>query len=57
MQMQAIVKGMAAGAAAGMIGYFISSASGSEKSKLKRRTVKAMHAIGAVMDSVSELIR
>ena len=57
MQMQAIVKGMAAGAAAGMIGYLVSSASGSEKSKLKKRTVKAVHAIGAVMDSVSDLIR
>lgn len=56
MQMQAIAKGMALGAAAGMIGYFVSSASSSEKSKLKRRTVKAAHAVGAVMDSVAELL-
>lgn len=57
MQMQAIAKGMALGAAAGMIGYFVSSASSSEKSKLKRRTVKAAHAIGAVMDSVADFMR
>ena len=56
MQMQAIVKGMAAGAAAGMIGYFISNASGSEKNKLKRRTLKAVHAVGAVMDSVADFL-
>lgn len=56
MQMQAIAKGMAVGAAAGMIGYLVSSASSGEKSKIKRRTVKAAHAIGAVMDSVAELM-
>ena len=57
MQTQAIVKGMALGAAAGMLGYFMSSASKSEKSKLKRRTVKAAHAIGAVMDSIADFMR
>lgn len=56
MNMQAIAKGMAAGAAAGMIGYLISTASGSEKSRLKRRSVRAVHAIGAVMDSVADLL-
>ena len=56
MQMQAIAKGMAVGAAAGMLGYLVSSASSGEKSKLTRRTVKAAHAIGAVMDSVAELL-
>ena len=56
MQMQAIAKGMAVGAAAGMLGYLISSAGSGEKSKLKRRTVKAAHAIGAVMDSVAEIL-
>ncbi len=57
MQTQAIAKGMAVGAAAGMLGYLISSASSGEKSKLKRRTVKAAQAIGAVMNSVSEMLR
>lgn len=57
MQMQAIAKGMAVGAAAGMLGYLISSTSSGEKTKLKRRTVKAAHAIGAVMNSVSEMLR
>lgn len=56
MQMQAIAKGMAVGAAAGMIGYLFSSASSGEKSKIRRRTVKAAHAIGAVMDSVADLM-
>ena len=56
MQLQAIAKGMAFGAAAGTIGYLVSAASGSEKSKLKRRTVKAVHAIGAVMDSVADFL-
>ena len=57
MQFQAITKGMAVGAAAGMVGYLVSSASKSEKSKFKRRTVKAAHALGAVMDSVADLMR
>ncbi len=57
MQMQAIAKGMALGAAAGMLGYLVSSASGSEKSKFKRRTVKAAHAIGAVLDSVADIMK
>ena len=57
MQMQAVIKGAAVGAAAGMIGYLVSSASKSEKSRLKRRTVKAAHAIGAVMDSVADFMR
>ena len=57
MQTQAIMKGMAVGAAAGMAGYLISSASKSEKSKLKRRTVKAVHAVGAVMDSIADFMR
>ena len=56
MQIQAISKGIAVGAAAGMLGYLVSSASTGEKSKLKRRTVKAAHAIGAVMDSVAALM-
>ena len=56
MQIQAIAKGMAIGAAAGMAGYLLSSASSGERSRLKRRTVKAVHAIGAVMDSVAELL-
>ncbi len=56
MQLQAIAKGMALGAAAGVVGYFVSSASSSEKSRLKRRTVKAAQAISAMLDSVADLI-
>ena len=56
MQLQAIAKGMVLGAAAGMAGYLLSSAGSSEKKRLKRRTVKAAHALGAVMDGVAELL-
>lgn len=56
MQLQAITKGLAAGAAAGMIGYLISAASGGEKSRLKRRTARAVHALGAVFDSISDIL-
>ena len=56
MQTKAIAAGMAAGAAAGMLGYFFTSASSSEKTRLKKRTVKAMHAIGAMLDSVSDML-
>lgn len=57
MQVQAIAKGMALGAAAGMIGYFVSSADSSEKSRLKRRTVKAAQAVGAMLGSVADILR
>ena len=57
MQLQAVVKGAAVGAAAGMVGYLVSAAGSGEKSRLKRRTIKAVHALGAVMDSVSDLFR
>ena len=56
MQLQAIGKGLAVGAAAGMVGYLVSAASGGEKSRLKRRTVKAVHALGAVFDSISDIL-
>ena len=56
MQLQAIAKGMALGAAAGMAGYLLSSAGSSELKRLKRKTCKAVRAIGAVMDGVAELL-
>jgi hypothetical protein len=56
MQLQAITKGLAVGAAAGMVGYLVSAATGSEKSRLRRRTVKAVHALGAVFDSISDIL-
>lgn len=57
MQFSAIAKGIAVGAAAGTVGYFVSTASASKTARLKRRTVKAVHALGAVMDSVAEFWR
>ena len=56
MQLQAIAKGMAVGLTAGAVGYFITAASGHEKSKLKRRTVRAARAVGAVMDAVADIM-
>ncbi len=57
MQLSAIAKGAAIGAAAGTVGYFVSTASAGKTAKLKRRTVKAVRAVGAVMDSVAEFWR
>lgn len=57
MQIQAIIKGAAVGLAAGTVGYFVSTAARSDKSKLKRRTVRAVHAVGSVMDSIADMMR
>ncbi|MBQ3940011.1 MAG: hypothetical protein II723_02765 [Oscillospiraceae bacterium] len=57
MQVTAIAKGVAIGAAAGMVGYLASRVTDGEKSRLKRRSVRAARAIGAVMDSVADLFR
>ncbi len=56
MQLQAMTKGIAVGLTAGAVGYIITAASGHEKSKLKRRTVRAARAVGAVMDAVADLL-
>ena len=56
MQLQAIAKGMALGAAAGMAGYLLSSAGSGERRRLKRRTVKAVRAVGSVMDGLADLL-
>lgn len=56
MQYKALAKGMALGVTAGTIGYFISRASAGERNRLKRRTVKAVQAMGDVWDSVSDML-
>lgn len=56
MQLQAVAKGAALGAAAGMAGYLLFAATGSEKSRLKRRTVRAIRSLGAVADSISDIM-
>lgn len=55
MKLTTVALGTAMGAAAGMLGILISGGMNG-KSKLRRRTVKAMHAIGAVMDSISDYL-
>ena len=57
MQLSAIAKGFAIGAAAGTVGYLASRVTDGEKNRLKRRTVRAAHAVGAVMESVADLFR
>jgi hypothetical protein len=57
MQLSAIAKGVAVGAAAGTVGYFVSTASGGKKARLKRRTLRAVHAVSAVMDSIADFWR
>lgn len=57
MQLSAIAKGIAIGAAAGMAGYLVSNASENDKNRLKRRTGKAAHAIGAMLDSAADLFK
>ncbi len=56
MQLQALAKGMAVGVAAGAVGYLVSNATAGEKSRLKRRTIRAVRAIGAVMDSAADFL-
>ena len=56
MQLSAIMKGFAVGAAAGTVGYLPTASSAGEKHRLKRKTVRAARAIGAVMDTVADMI-
>ena len=56
MQLSAMLKGLALGAAAGTVGYLFTASSDREKSRLKRKTVRAAKAIGAVMDTVADMI-
>lgn len=55
MKLSSVAVGTAVGAAAGALGVFLTG-SMSGKSKLKRRTVKAIHAVGAMMDSISDCL-
>lgn len=56
MHYKALAKGVALGVTAGAVGYFVSRASTGEKNRLKRRTVKAVQAMGDVWDSVSDML-
>ena len=56
MQYKALAKGVALGVTVGTIGYFVARASCSEKTRLKRRTIKAVQAVGDVWDSVSGIL-
>lgn len=56
MQLSAMLKGLAVGAAAGTVGYLLTASSDREKSRLKRKTIRAARAIGAVMDTVADMM-
>ncbi len=56
MQYQSLAKGIALGIAAGTVGYLVSNANRAEKARLKSRTVKAVRAVGAVMDSIGDFM-
>lgn len=49
--------GLIAGAAVGTAGFLLSNATYSKKARLKMRTARAIHALGDVMDSVTDLWR
>ncbi len=51
-----IMKGVSVGLTAGAVVYAISSASRSDKRRLKSRTGKAIRAIGDVMDGISMMM-
>ena len=55
MKLSSLAVGTAVGAAAGAIGVLLTGSMGG-KTKLKRKTVKAMHAVGAMMDSISDYL-
>ncbi len=56
MQYKALAKGVALGVTAGTVGYFILQASAGEKHRLKRRTMRAVQAMGDVWESVSDML-
>ncbi len=56
MQYKALAKGVALGVTAGTVGYFILQASAGEKNRLKRRTMRAVRAMGDVWESVSDML-
>ena len=56
MQFSAMLKGLAVGAAAGTVGYLLTASSDREKNRLKRKTIRAARAIGAVMDTVADMM-
>ncbi len=52
-----IAAGLAAGAAFGTAGYWLSDGCCSKKARLKYRAEKAIHAISEVMESLTDLWR
>lgn len=55
MKLTTVAVSTAMGAAAGALGLWITG-SMTGKSKLKRKTAKAIHAVGAVMDSITDYL-
>ena len=56
MKIKTIVTGDSVCAAAGTVIYAIASASNSEKRMLKRKTSKAMYALGEMAEGIAQII-
>jgi hypothetical protein len=56
MKIKTIVTGASVCAAAGTVIYAIASASNSEKRMLKRKTSKAMYALGEMAEGIAQII-
>lgn len=56
MKVKTIITGISVCAAAGTIAYALTSASSSQKRMLKKRTGKAMHAIGEMAEGIAQIM-
>ena len=56
MKIKTIITGISVCAAAGTAIYAISAATNAEKRMLKRRTSKAMHAIGEMAEGIAQIM-
>ena len=56
MKIKTIVTGISVCAAAGTVAYAIAAASNSEKRMLKKRTSRAMNAIGEVAQGIAQIM-
>lgn len=57
MQINAMLKGIAAGAAVGTVCYMVAGSTNKQRKHLKRSTGRALHAVGAVIEGVSDMMR
>lgn len=56
MDVKAIVKGVAAGTATGLVCYALSAAGSKKRHSIKKNAGKALKAAGAVLDEITSVI-